>query len=99
MSSPAWQFNMLSFWDKFWTTLFSPLGLRTVMGSCTAHQKLRNFAAHLSGGVQGGKFPLRSSISPHVFVCLFFIAVLGPGSASIGSGVKFHAKVTYRELP
>ena len=29
----------------------SPLGLRKMMGSCTARQKMRNFAADLSGGV------------------------------------------------
>ncbi len=31
----------------------SPLGLRKMMGSCTARQKMRSFAAHLSGGVWG----------------------------------------------
>ena len=68
MSSPAWEFNMLSFWDKFWTTFLSPLGLRKMLGSCSASQKKHNFAAHLSGGVPGDKSPLRKSILPLNYV-------------------------------
>ena len=39
LSSPAWQFEMLSFVDKCWTTFVSPLGLIKIMESCCASQE------------------------------------------------------------
>ena len=40
LSSLAWQFNMLSFLDHCRTTLFSPFGLRKMMGSSERYPKM-----------------------------------------------------------
>ncbi len=69
---PGWTVQFVVVLGQALDIFVSPLGLIKMMGSCSARQRIRNFAADLSGGVLCGGLAIEMSLCGEIVESVCF---------------------------